>query len=117
MIGSQVKDRVHTVHGPADDLGIIEVLIEELYSTLIEVILDVVGLPAAQVIDDPKGRGQVYESIDEPRANKRCPTRNSDFPLAPSQWLIPFHFTYSFSFVFQPTLSSFFNAYTCDCSF
>jgi hypothetical protein len=83
VVGGQVEDEVDVLDGPLGGAGPAEVVVQELDRALVDVVLDVLELAAAQVVDDPHGGAARDELLDERRADERRAARDQGGTTAP----------------------------------
>src|SRR5271167_57449 len=83
MICSQMKYRIHALHGRAGNARLAQVCVDEFDFTAGGVFLDIVTMPAGQIINDANFRATREKVICKGRANKRGASRHKYEFLTP----------------------------------
>jgi len=71
VVGRQMKDDAHPLDRALRGARPEKVVVKELDSSIGNVVLDVLELPAAQVVEDADGCAAYHELVDERRADER----------------------------------------------
>jgi hypothetical protein len=83
VIGSEMEDDVDAIDRSARDFRVEQIAPQELHGALIDDLLDVLQLPAAQIVDDADRRAAGEERVHQRRADEGRPTRDEDLLGAP----------------------------------
>src|SRR5690348_10854178 len=78
MIRREMKNRVHALHGCARNARFTQVCVGKLNLSRRDMSLDVVAMPARQIIDDSNLCAAREKMIRKRRADERSPSRHQD---------------------------------------
>jgi hypothetical protein len=92
VVRRQVEDHTHTGHGPLGHARTPQVGFSELHAATLEVGLNVLELPAAQIIDHSNASAPFEQRFHQVGTDKRCSTRNQNATSYPIHFLLPDEF-------------------------